>query len=109
MELLWAAPGPLSVGDVQGLLHPERELAYTTVMTVLDRLAKKGLTTRERIDRAWRYTAASTQIVVVTSDLSECLDGVPASVQVAALQALLAELPEPQRAEVLAAPLDAAS
>lgn len=109
MELLWAASDPVTVADVQALLQPERELAYTTVMTVLDRLAKKGLTTRERIERAWRYTAASSQTAVVTADLSECLDGVPASVRVAALQELLARLPDSQRAEVLATSHYAAS
>ena len=43
MVLLWQAGEPLSVVDVQGLLARDRDLAYTTVMTVLDRLAKKGL------------------------------------------------------------------
>ena len=43
MVLLWRAGEPLTVADVQGLLIRDRDLAYTTVMTVLDRLAKKGL------------------------------------------------------------------
>ena len=34
----------------------EREIAYTTVMTVLDRIAKKDLVNRERDGRAWRYS-----------------------------------------------------
>ena len=48
MVLLWRAGEPLTVADVQELLARERDLAYTTVMTVLDRLAKKGLARRER-------------------------------------------------------------
>jgi predicted transcriptional regulator len=36
-------------------------LAYTTVMTTLDRLFKKGLAHREKHDRAFLYSAAMTQ------------------------------------------------
>ena len=43
MVLLWRAGEPLTVADVQELLARDRDLAYTTVMTVLERLAKKGL------------------------------------------------------------------
>lgn len=53
MEILWAR-GSGSVRDViQGL---ERELAYTTVMTTLDRLFKKGLLDRRKQDRAFLYS-----------------------------------------------------
>ena len=55
MELLWDAVGPQSVRDVHHALSHDRELAYTTVMTVLDRLAKKGVVRRERDGRAYRY------------------------------------------------------
>lgn len=62
MEQLWALPtdGWLSVREVHERLV-DRDLAYTTVMTVLDRLAKKGLVGRERVGRAWRYRAAATR------------------------------------------------
>jgi predicted transcriptional regulator len=36
-------------------LHAERGLAYTTVMTVMDNLHRKGWLRRERDGRAWRY------------------------------------------------------
>ena len=47
MDVLWEAANPLSVREVSGLLT-DRDLAHTTVMTVLDRLAKKGFARRER-------------------------------------------------------------
>ena len=59
MVLLWQAGEPLSVVDVQGLLARDRDLAYTTVMTVLDRLAKKGLAITSLLTRrpwCWRAT-----------------------------------------------------
>lgn len=53
MEILWAR-GECSVRDVIQML--ERPLAYTTVMTTLDRLFKKGLLTRHKSDRAFVYS-----------------------------------------------------
>jgi predicted transcriptional regulator len=54
MEVVWSAAAPVSVREVLVQL-PGR--AYTTVMTVLDRLARKGVVTRELVGKAWLYTA----------------------------------------------------
>ena len=54
MQVLWTA-GDLSVRDVVEKL--DRKLAYTTVMTTLDRLFKKGLLDRQKSERAFLYTA----------------------------------------------------
>ena len=53
MDVLWDSVEPLTVRQV-GLRLTNRELAHTTVMTVLDRLAKKGFARRQRDGRAWR-------------------------------------------------------
>ena len=52
MEAIWRF-GASNVRDVVGRL--ERKLAYTTVMTTLDRLFKKGLLDRQMADRAFVY------------------------------------------------------
>lgn len=52
LDVLWAS-GEGSVRDVLGQL--QRPLAYTTVMTTLDRLYKKGLLERRMNDRTFRY------------------------------------------------------
>ena len=52
MEAIWQF-GASNVRDVVGRL--ERKLAYTTIMTTLDRLFKKGLLDREMTDRAFVY------------------------------------------------------
>lgn len=46
---------PAYVRDVHSALQMERPLAYTTVMTVLDRLSRKGLVDRRKEGRAWIY------------------------------------------------------
>lgn len=53
MGVLWAS-GECSVRDVIPRL--ERPLAYTTVMTTLDRLYKKGLLERRKSERAFLYS-----------------------------------------------------
>jgi predicted transcriptional regulator len=55
MDVLWDAGRPLLVRDVVDRIRPERALAYTTIMTVLDNLHRKGWLDRARDGRAWRY------------------------------------------------------
>jgi predicted transcriptional regulator len=58
MDILWSqpagAPG-MTVRDVLDVLQRHRQLAYTTVMTVLDNLYRKGWLRRSQDRRAWRY------------------------------------------------------
>ena len=55
LEALSRAAEPMSVRDVQECLQPTSELAYTTVLTVLDRLHEKKLVRREKRGRAFYY------------------------------------------------------
>ena len=56
-------------------LTRDRDLAYTTVMTVLDRLAKKGLVHRERDGRAYLYPPAQTREELVADVMHTALEG----------------------------------
>lgn len=55
LDALWDAPGPLSVREVLGRVQRRPKLAYTTVMTVLDRLHDRSLVMREKRGRAYYY------------------------------------------------------
>jgi predicted transcriptional regulator len=55
MDHLWSAGEPQTVRQVHEALAARRDLAYTTIMTVLQRLAKKNLVVQHRDDRAHRY------------------------------------------------------
>lgn len=57
MDVLWTAASAVSVRDVCTLLS-DRPLAYTTIMTTLDRLFRKGLLQRERRSGAYAYSPA---------------------------------------------------
>ncbi len=73
MDVLWETDTSLTVREVSARLT-ERNLAHTTVMTVLDRLAKKGFARRERVGRAWRYRPAATRETYVTELMLTALD-----------------------------------
>lgn len=92
MELLWQSTEARTVTELHLKLGQERELAYTTVMTVLDRLAKKGLARRELVGRAWQYEAADPQHVVVSRQLAELVANLDPDVRRAALRDFQAQL-----------------
>jgi len=54
LRALWRI-GEGSVKDVRGVITENRNLAYTTVMTVLERLTKRGAVERRRDGRAFVY------------------------------------------------------
>jgi predicted transcriptional regulator len=60
MAVLWRS-GPMPVREVLAALNRERDrpLAYTTVMTVLSRLAERGVARRERDGRGYAYRPAA--------------------------------------------------
>ena len=77
MDVLW----DLFPGRSDGLMVREvvdalagRELAYTTVLTVLDRLSGKGMVLREREGRAWRYRAAASREAHIAQLMLDALD-----------------------------------
>lgn len=74
MELLWEWERPATVREVVRGLADERDLAHTTVMTVLDRLARKGLLHREREGRAWLYRPAASREAYVAELMLDALD-----------------------------------
>ena len=74
MEHLWASDSPQTVRQVHEALASQRELAYTTVMTVLQRLAKKKLVTQRREDRAHRYAPVHGREELVASLMVDALD-----------------------------------
>ena len=54
MKAVWRNP-PVTVRDVQETIRPGRNLAYTTVMTIMDRLHQKGFLTRTLRSRTHLY------------------------------------------------------
>jgi predicted transcriptional regulator len=90
LNALWSL-GQGSVKDVRQLVAPSRPLAYTTVMTVLDRLARRGVVTRRKTGRAFVYAPAVSRDAMRRLALQEFLDSYFESSQHQLLQFLQGE------------------
>ncbi|WP_077488621.1 BlaI/MecI/CopY family transcriptional regulator [Sinomonas mesophila] len=84
MDLLWSAPEASTANDLRDRLasnegpdHAGKDLAVTTVLTVLSRLEKKGLVERERGTRPHRYRAVSTREEHTATLMHEALGTAP--------------------------------
>jgi len=74
MDHLWSSPEPQTVRQVHEALSAQRDLAYTTIMTVLQRLAKKNLVVQHRDDRAHRYAPMHGRDVLVAGLMVDALE-----------------------------------
>ncbi|MFI6506508.1 BlaI/MecI/CopY family transcriptional regulator [Streptosporangium sp. NPDC050855] len=79
MDVLWGCKQPLLVRQVQDMLNrdEERNLAYTTVQTVAERLVRKGLLERAPARNAFRYTASRSRDEHVAGLMLAALEGSP--------------------------------
>jgi predicted transcriptional regulator len=64
-----------NVKDVRQLVACRRPLAYTTIMTVLDRLVRKGLLARRKVGRAFVYVPQMARDAMRRTAVRELLDG----------------------------------
>jgi predicted transcriptional regulator len=74
MERLWERGRPALVREILDDLRRDRDLAYTTVMTVMDNLYRKGWLRRERDGRAWRYEPTGSRSGYTAALMSEALE-----------------------------------
>jgi predicted transcriptional regulator len=105
MELLWDSGASRLVREVVADLGPQRPLAYTTVMTVMDNLHRKGWLIRERDGRAWRYAPAVSRQAYTARLMNDAL---ATSTDRAGALARFAEQIAEEDAEALARALDEA-
>jgi len=97
MEILWASDETLSAYDLQERLAG-RELAATTILTVLSRLEKKGFVARSRDARPHRYSAAASREEHMADLMHEVLGA--ASNRTAVLERFVGQV-SPEEAETL--------
>jgi predicted transcriptional regulator len=61
MDTMWRRTEPATVRQVFEELALGRSIAYTTVMTVMDTLHRKGFLDRQMSGRAWMYRPSATR------------------------------------------------
>jgi BlaI family transcriptional regulator, penicillinase repressor len=80
MSVLWPM-GEGTVREIHVRLAELRPRAYTTVLTIMDRLAQKGIVTRRKVGRAYRYaprlTAEEARQKAVQKIVDRFFDGSP--------------------------------
>lgn len=107
MDVLWAGPpAGLTVREVLERIETGKELAYTTVMTVLTRLTDKGVLDREQDGRAWRYRTAQTRQQMTADAMRDPLDSIPHEEKTSAILHFIEEATPAEIASLRAA-LDA--
>jgi len=74
MERLWERGRPALVREILEDLSQDRTIAYTTVMTVMDNLHRKGWLRRERDGRAWRYEPTGSRSGYTAALMNEALE-----------------------------------
>ena len=97
MDVLWDGGEPLTPAAVRDRLRP-RELAYTTVMTILVRLLDKGLVEREQAGRAYAYRPRQSREERAAQRMSQLLD--TTGDRSVVLSQFVASLPPEQVAEL---------
>ncbi|MGH2655450.1 MAG: BlaI/MecI/CopY family transcriptional regulator [Actinomycetota bacterium] len=75
MEILWRRDEPTTVRKVHEELDRARPLAYTTIMTVMDRLWRKRLLRRTLRGRAFEYVPAASQAEYTAKLMHQLLRG----------------------------------
>src|SRR5215831_14638428 len=63
-----------NVREVQQIVAQTRPLAYTTIMTVLDRLVRKGRLVRRKVGRAFVYSPQASRDEMRSVAIRELLD-----------------------------------
>ncbi len=73
MNCVWRSK-EVSVKDVHSCLKKSRKIAYTTVMTIMTRLTKKGFLTRKKVGKAYLYTPKNTKEKVAKGMVKRIID-----------------------------------
>jgi BlaI family transcriptional regulator, penicillinase repressor len=75
MKVIWDR-GEATVRDVVAVLSEQRQIAYTTVMTMMNILEQKGHLKKRQVDRAFVYKPAHAQEQVIGSMVRDFVDRV---------------------------------
>jgi predicted transcriptional regulator len=74
MQRVWDHGRPVTVRELFDELVGERAIAYTTVMTTMDNLHRKGWLARAKEGKAYRYTATASREEYSARLMREALD-----------------------------------
>lgn len=103
MEYIWCRDSA-TVAQVHRYLAEQREVAYTTIMTIMFRLVGKGFLNREKYGRAYLYQCTKSKGVVVSHLVHNAFESLVNKYGIEAIKAFAEEidrLPATKRAKLL--------
>ncbi|MGH7449893.1 MAG: BlaI/MecI/CopY family transcriptional regulator [bacterium] len=108
MEIVWAK-GEITVRQVYDQLKAQRAIAYTTVMTVMSRLAEKGLLKKIKEGTAYMYRATSSREEFTQSTIKKVITELLADFTAPAISQFMESLgnEKPEKIEELARLIEA--
>jgi predicted transcriptional regulator len=75
LKILWR-DGPAPVREVRDALVPYKDLAYTSVMTIMNIMTRKGYLRRSKQDGRYIYSAKTAERTITRRMLSDLVDRV---------------------------------
>lgn len=101
MEVVWGSDQPITGREVVDQLARSRPVVYTTVLTVMDRLARKGILSKQPTGKAHTYQAVESREAYTANRMASLLGvgGNPTTV----LLRLAEQLPAEQAKQLRAA------
>lgn len=102
MESVWTL-GDATVRDVHDELKGRRDLAYTTIMTTMARLASKGLLARDTTGLAHRYSPTLSREVYARSTVTSVVDWLVQSFPESAMSYFVEKIDDSADGDVLSA------
>jgi predicted transcriptional regulator len=99
MAAMWRL-GAGTVEQVRAELPPRYQGAYTTVQTVLNRLAERGLLSRHRVGNAIEYRPKISEADYLSRSIARTLAGASSDARQAALARLIADLDKSELSEL---------
>jgi predicted transcriptional regulator len=99
MSAMWRL-GAGTVEQVRSELPPRYQGAYTTVQTVLNRLAERGLLSRHKVGNAIEYRPKISEADYLSRSIARTLAGASSDARQAALARLIADLDKSELSEL---------
>lgn len=92
MEVIWLKNTEVSVRDVFETLSSTREIAYTTVMTIMGRLAEKGVLIKRKEGNAFLFSPVITREDFTTQMVDNVIDDLLSDYSEAAIASFISRV-----------------
>lgn len=104
MDVIWASSELITVRTVFETISKKRKIAYTTVMTIMGRLSKKGLLKQIAVGKTYHYEARYSKETFLTKLSRQILKNLSSSfgdVAIASFTQELEKIPTDKRKRIL--------